>query len=56
MPSSSFVCINVSLYGVTLHGVKTECQYMGFNTQIHSMSFAISRGLDTEDFNVLGTI
>jgi len=41
---------------VALHVEETECQYMGFTTQIHSISFAISSGLDTEDFNILGAI
>jgi hypothetical protein len=41
---------------MTLHGVKTECQYVGFTTQILSISFAISSGLGAEYFNILGEI
>jgi hypothetical protein len=41
---------------VALHGVKAECQYMGFTTQIPPKNFAISRRMDAEDFSFLGEI
>jgi len=56
LPSSLSVRITVSLYRVVFHGVKTEYQYMGFNTHIHSKNFIVSRGLDAEDFSILGAI
>jgi len=29
---------------------------MGFTTHIHCKNFTIARGLDAEDFNILGAI